>query len=68
MSEKTQAVGKFLDMGFKRKGDSKRSERFYIAIPKELIHNPQFPFKTEDPIMIRIEGNKLTILKMVPVE
>lgn len=64
----TQAIGKFLDMGFQRKGDKKRSERFYIFVPPELVRDPKFPFQTNDPVMIRLEGQKLTVIKMVPIE
>jgi hypothetical protein len=68
MDEKQESVGKFCDMSFLRKGDKKRSERYYVFVPPEIVHNPKFPFKPEDPVMVRLEGQKLVVIKMIPAE
>jgi len=63
-----QMVGKFLDMSFDRKGDKRRSERFYLLIPPELVHDERFPLQKDELAMIRIEGLKLIVMKLAPVE
>jgi len=59
-----QCFGKFLDYSI-RKGKGKPKLRYYIHIkdPK-VAENPQFPFKPNDTLMVRVKGNKLEILKV----
>ena len=63
-----QAVGRFSDLSFNRKGDKKRSERYYIIVPPELLHDDRFPLHLNEPVMCRVEGQKLIVVRMVPQE
>jgi len=39
----------------------KTNGRHYLYLPKALITDSNFPLDIKKPILIRIEGNKLTI-------
>jgi hypothetical protein len=68
--EPFQMVGKFWNTGFERKGYKKKIERFYIAIPREMVHDARFPLKANEDVLIRIEGQKIIVtrFKIQPIE
>jgi hypothetical protein len=50
--------GVFIDMSFRRKDDKKRSERYYVKIPRCIVWHDKFPFKDRDKLTIRIDIKK----------
>lgn len=55
-------------MGFDRKGDKKRSERFYIIVPPEMVHDERFPLRPDEAVMLRAEGRKLVVMRVAGIE
>lgn len=63
-----EMIGRFIDYSWSGKGKSKRSEKYFIHVPPEMLHDERFPLKLNEPVMLRVEGQKLVIMKMAPVE
>lgn len=61
---RTKGTGKFTDTSFLRKGDTNRSERYYIRIPPGLVHHPVFPFMDQEKVRVRLETGRLIIEKL----
>jgi hypothetical protein len=61
---KNFAVGKFIDASFQRKGE-KHADRFLILLPHEIVHDKDFPFKTNlEPVIVKLENGTLIIKKI----
>ena len=56
-----KAVGKISCTKKKDGRTGKPYEMFWVVIPQKLVKDPNFPFKAEDQVIIRIEGKQLTI-------
>jgi hypothetical protein len=59
----TVGIGRFSNSSFQRKGQV-HAERFLIRLPKEVVHSPDFPFKDEEYVVVKLEGRKLIISKL----
>ena len=64
-----KSLGKFVDFSYtpkKGKGKGgKRHPRYYIYIKDaKFVESGHFPFKPDDPLMIRTKDNKLVISKV----
>jgi hypothetical protein len=66
--KQVQRMGMFLDASFHRKKDTKRSERYYISVPPELVNDARFPLQKDTPVVVRIDGNKVVVMRVAPVE
>jgi len=68
--ERYHKIGKgvFVDMSFQRANDKKRSERYYVKIPRCIVWHDKFPFKDRDKLTVRIDVKKalLIVSKHVP--
>jgi hypothetical protein len=70
-NDKTHApfefIANLIDTGYGTEA-RKKGRRVYIFLPGKYVDDPRFPFKGDGPLMCRVEGNKLILLKMVPQE
>jgi hypothetical protein len=67
MSNDKIYIGKFLDTSFQRHNE-RVSRRYYIKVPPKLVDHPEFPFKADDILAMRLEGKKLVISRVKMVE
>lgn len=67
--EKTlECYGKLIDMTIRSK-KRKVGKRYYIHIQNpEVVEHEKFPFKPDDIFLVRVKGNKVELLKLVPAE
>ncbi|MCJ7631944.1 hypothetical protein MUP77_06060 [Candidatus Bathyarchaeota archaeon] len=42
----------------------KRYAQYYIYLPKDLVNDSAFPFKSEDRVVVQIEDERLVIEKV----
>lgn len=62
---KTYGLGRFANSSFKRPGQ-KHAERYIIVVPHELVHNPDFPFKDMETVLVKLgtRGKQLIVQKI----